>query len=1032
MRTSPHRIDHFLVIFFSFVVMELCISGESYSVGVCKEEEKQALLCFMNESKIPTNWVNTTDCCSKWKGVVCDNVTGHVIEVSPVPNLAVNSSKGGKLSSCLLELKQLRHLDLSYLFYYFESSHIPSFIGSFTNLEYLHLSSSGFHGIIPHQLGNLSSLHTLRLRSDVQGYLFVDNLDWLSNLSNLEYLDLTYVNLSKAHNWQEVVGTLPSLHELYLGDCNLLIRFPHPSHLNISASLQVLDLFGNSDVNSVIPRWIFNLNNLVSLDLSDCGFLGPFPNDHWNLTSLRGLDISFSEMSGSIPSQLFGLSNLKYLNLCNNQFQGPLPNGRWNMTSLEYLDVSQNSLNSHIPDSLYHCTNLKSLDMHSNKLQGIISKSISNLTFLSYLYMPYNRLTGEIPKEIGKLKKLSHILFSHNMLYGHLPESIGYLSSLIELSFYSNMLEGIVTESHFVNLTNLRILDAYGNRLILNVSPKWIPPFQLENLELTGWNLGPKFPAWLQSQNHISLLAISNAQIEDEIPTWFWNFSSILVIIDVSHNQLRGDVRNTLFRLPKDSVQLRAYLGSNQFSGPLPRIPVNMVELDLSNNFFSGDISSFLCHAQNVSYELQILLLGGNGLSGKIPDCWMHWPHLEVINVKENQLIGSMPNSTGLLNRLKSLDAHMNMLSGDFPPSLQKCTLLLKLDLGENGFTGKIPTWVGTSLSYLTILRLRSNHFFGELPPNICHLSSLHLLDLADNNFFGGIPMCFRNLTAMINNTDNNDKSMMPSSLIFEIYHESALVTTKGQEYNYDITILKLFASLDLSSNDFSGKIPIELTNLVGLRSLNLSGNNLTGNIPKEMGNMKLLESLDLSKNKLSGEIPSSFSSLSALGVLDLSYNNLSGKIPSGTQLQGFNASCYIGNNLCGLPLPKNCSVDDGQISKHENKGDDDDSEVDWFYVSMAIGFAVGFWVTCVSLLLVSFTGKHARRPDVLDGLARWFGSSVAAAFFSSLERFSCVNLTTYDTDEKEMEEEEDEESKDGSSHAGPNAVAVITDNNQT
>ncbi|XP_019152112.1 PREDICTED: probable leucine-rich repeat receptor-like protein kinase At2g33170 [Ipomoea nil] len=486
-------------------------------------------------------------------------------------------------------------------------------------------------------------------------------------------------------------------------------------------------------------------------------------------------------MNGSIPSQLFGLSNLKSLNLCSNRFQGPLPNGRWNMTSLEFLDVSQNSLNSHIPYSVYHCTNLKFLDMHSNKFQGIISKSISNLTSLSYLDISYNMFTGEIPKEIGKLKKLTGIHFSQNMFYGHLPESIGFLSSLKELGFLNNMLEGIVTESHFVNLTKLKFLVAYGNRLTLNVSPNWIPPFQLDELELTGWNLGPGFPACLQSQNHISLLAIPNAQIEDEIPTWFWNFSSSLETIDVSHNQLRGDVRNTLFRLPKDNAQLRVYLGSNQFSGPLPRLPVNMVELDLSNNFFSRDVSSFLCHAQNVSYELQILLLGGNELSGEIPDCWMHWPNLEVINVKENQLIGSMPNSTRLLNMLRSLDAHKNMFSGDFPPSLQKCTILLKLDLSENVFTGKIPTWLGTSLSYLAILRLRSNHFFGELPPNICHLSFLHLLDLADNNFFGGIPMCFRNLSSMINNIDYNENEKMPSSIVFEIYHESALVTTKGQ-----------------------------------------------------------------------------------------------------------------------------------------------------------------------------------------------------------------------------------------------------------
>ncbi|PIN14454.1 hypothetical protein CDL12_12915 [Handroanthus impetiginosus] len=44
---------------------------------------------------------------------------------------------------------------------------------------------------------------------------------------------------------------------------------------------------------------------------------------------------------------------------------------------------------------------------------------------------------------------------------------------------------------------------------------------------------------------------------------------------------------------------------------------------------------------------------------------------------------------------------------------------------------------------------------------------------------------------------------------------------------------------------------------------------------------------------------------------------------------------------------------------------------------------------------------------DKVDGLARWVGMSVAAAFFASLERCSCVNLSTSDTDD------ENEEAKD-------------------
>ncbi|XXG85310.1 hypothetical protein AAC387_Pa11g0412 [Persea americana] len=38
--------------------------------------------------------------------------------------------------------------------------------------------------------------------------------------------------------------------------------------------------------------------------------------------------------------------------------------------------------------------------------------------------------------------------------------------------------------------------------------------------------------------------------------------------------------------------------------------------------------------------------------------------------------------------------------------------------------------------------------------------------------------------------------------------------------------------------------------------------------------------------------------------------------------------------------------------------------------------------------------------------MANWVGSSVASAFFASLERCSCINLSTTDLEEEEDEEE--------------------------
>ncbi|XP_028085912.1 receptor-like protein EIX2 [Camellia sinensis] len=112
---------------------------------------------------------------------------------------------------------------------------------------------------------------------------------------------------------------------------------------------------------------------------------------------------------------------------------------------------------------------------------------------------------------------------------------------------------------------------------------------------------------------------------------------------------------------------------------------------------------------------------------------------------------------------------------------------------------------------------------------------------------------------------------------------------------------------------------------------------------------MGLLESIDLSRNQLCGEIPPSMSGLNFLSYLNLSYNNLSRKILSSTQLQSFHASSFIDNKLCRPSLTKNCS-DNGKTPEG-NEGDNEGatSEVDWFYVFMALGFAVGFWA---SLLL--------------------------------------------------------------------------------
>ncbi|KAF3946432.1 hypothetical protein CMV_027300 [Castanea mollissima] len=171
---------------------------------------------------------------------------------------------------------------------------------------------------------------------------------------------------------------------------------------------------------------------------------------------------------------------------------------------------------------------------------------------------------------------------------------------------------------------------------------------------------------------------------------------------------------------------------------------------------------------------------------------------------------------------------------------------------------------------------------------------------------------------------------------------------------------LKLVRLIDLSSNNLSGSIPAEISDLSELRFLNLSRNHLMGKIPEKIGSMKELESVDLSRNHLSGEIPPSMSNLTFLSLLDLSYNNLSGRIPSSTQLQSFDALRYIGNpQLCGDPLPKSCTIEEQSLNKSPIGSVEDDSKNSSFYIGMGVGFATGFWAICGALFF-NRTWRHA------------------------------------------------------------------------
>ena len=99
-------------------------------------------------------------------------------------------------------------------------------------------------------------------------------------------------------------------------------------------------------------------------------------------------------------------------------------------------------------------------------------------------------------------------------------------------------------------------------------------------------------------------------------------------------------------------------------------------------------------------------------------------------------------------------------------------------------------------------------------------------------------------------------------------------------EIPLEIGNLTNLTHLYVHSNRLDGPIPPELGNLTNLNHLDLGDNNMIGTIPAELGNLNVLELLDLRSNRLDGPIPSELGNLVNLGSLDLYGNNLTGWIP--------------------------------------------------------------------------------------------------------------------------------------------------------
>uniref|UniRef100_A0A453QEQ2 non-specific serine/threonine protein kinase n=1 Tax=Aegilops tauschii subsp. strangulata TaxID=200361 RepID=A0A453QEQ2_AEGTS len=243
---------------------------------------------------------------------------------------------------------------------------------------------------------------------------------------------------------------------------------------------------------------------------------------------------------------------------------GPIPEELRNLTALTDLTFGINALSGPVPKELGNLKNLIKLGLGGNNFSGSLPSELGNLAKLEELYIDSSGLSGPLPSSLSQLTKMKKVWASDNDFTGQIPDYIGSWSSLTELRLQGNSFQGPIpaTLSNLGQLASLRIGD------ILNGSSSSL--------------------AFVNNLTSLNTLVLRNCRISDKLVSIDFSKFTSLNLLDLSFNNITGQVPQTLLNLNSLAFLDFSY---NLLSGSIPSWAKNS-QLNLVANNFVADSSS--------------------------------------------------------------------------------------------------------------------------------------------------------------------------------------------------------------------------------------------------------------------------------------------------------------------------------------------------------------------------------------------------------------------------------------------------------